>query len=141
MRLPHRRNWEVICSWLNIDPLSNDRLSRISTVTRPAPITTTNQFQAAPEPSLRYPGAGNLLTSACRQAEYTLVDAGASLYYVPFVGCINQKPDCCPFAPGPTAGSIYPHPLNQKHDLLDRCPSDYYSVSAGGCCPRLVMGI
>ncbi|KAM7214131.1 hypothetical protein V8F06_010507 [Rhypophila decipiens] len=106
----------------------------ISTVTRPVP-TTTIQLHTTDGPKPQYSGAGKLLSSACTHTDYTLVDAGRSLYYAPFIGCINKKIGCCPFAPGPTTTGTFPQPLNQEDALLDHCPSDYYSVSGGGCCP------
>lgn len=122
----------------NADLVINNRPSTISTVTRQFPTTTNSQSLTTPRLRPQYSGAGNLLTSTCAQAEYTPVDAGSSLYYVLFIGCTNQKPDCCPFALGPTTGIIYPQPLNNKIAFLEHCPSDYHSVSGGGCCPRSV---
>lgn len=104
-------------------------------------------------------GLGALLTGNCASAEFTLVDGGPTMYFVPFVGCNNNKPRCCPFTPrtialieparaGVTsvpsiteardAPYAYPQPTNVKDTTLDNCASDYYSIS-GSCCPKYVI--
>ncbi|KAM7204423.1 hypothetical protein V8F20_003539 [Naviculisporaceae sp. PSN 640] len=110
-------------------------LSTISTVTRRLATAALSQALITPGLKPQYSGSGNLLTTTCTQAEYTLLDSGSTSYYVPFVGCINQRPDCCPFSPEPTASGVLPQPLNKQDALLQHCPSDYHSVSGGGCCP------
>ncbi|KAK4230015.1 hypothetical protein QBC38DRAFT_441284 [Podospora fimiseda] len=97
-----------------------------------------------------------LLTGNCSSAKFTLLDGGPTLYYVPFVGCNNDKPGCCPFTPrtidpiepakavitfspsitgAPDQLYAYPRPTNTNDATLDSCASDYYSVS-GSCCPN-----
>ncbi|KAK4165146.1 hypothetical protein QBC43DRAFT_208945, partial [Cladorrhinum sp. PSN259] len=99
-----------------------------------------------------------LLTGSCALAEFTLLDGGPTMYFVPFVGCNMDKPGCCPFTPR-TIGQIeparatitpipsitgtpselyaYPQPADAEDATLDSCAPDYYSVS-GSCCPKYV---
>ncbi|KAK3991406.1 hypothetical protein QBC44DRAFT_287169 [Cladorrhinum sp. PSN332] len=115
---------------------------------------------AAPSrpPGGRRPSQGfaALLTGSCASAEFTLLDGGPTMYFVPFVGCNNDKLGCCPFTPKTTGfieparavvtpipsitGALdevyaYPQPAEAKDATLDSCASDYYSIS-GSCCPN-----
>ncbi|KAK4662827.1 hypothetical protein QC763_602890 [Podospora pseudopauciseta] len=91
------------------------------------------------------PGNGAMLAGECASAQYTLIDdGGPTLIYAPFVGCINNKPDCCPYTPATMAqkfkavvtasSDVFPTPQNQQDSTMKSCAADYYSVS-GSCCP------
>ncbi|KAK4174721.1 hypothetical protein QBC36DRAFT_388762 [Triangularia setosa] len=101
----------------------------------------------------KFQGTGALLQDGCAQASFTLVDAGNTAYYAGFLGCIKDRPDCCPW-PVETAAAVvasaisgsnaaeleklgfdYPIPVDVKQAKLQTCADDYYSVS-GGCCPN-----
>ncbi|KAI0129611.1 hypothetical protein BJ170DRAFT_282256 [Xylariales sp. AK1849] len=102
-----------------------------------------------------YKGSGSLLTGACAvtSSEFTLIDGGSTVYYAPFVGCVADRPECCPWkagtaintstasssgGPDETSGSPglagYPQPENGGQAVLSKCPVDYYPIS-GSCCP------
>ncbi|KAK4151347.1 hypothetical protein C8A00DRAFT_17240, partial [Chaetomidium leptoderma] len=90
----------------------------------------------------QFSGSGTLLTDHCATAQYTLIDYGPTASYVPFIGCIDSQPECCPFTPVTTAQGIpvtsrgvYPRPDDPKDAIVNICPTDYYSIS-GSCCPR-----
>ncbi|KAK4179216.1 hypothetical protein QBC36DRAFT_82048 [Triangularia setosa] len=104
-------------------------------------------YTPPPEPTdfPQHPGNGALLIEDCASAQYTVIDyGGPTMIYAPFVGCINDKPDCCPYTPVTTAlnmravvaasSDVFPSPQYQKDASMRSCASDYYSVS-GGCCP------
>lgn len=84
------------------------------------------------------PGA-SLLTETCATPEYTLLNLGPSAVYAPFVGCVNTRQDCCPFQPQSLVeigfNDVYPETSDSEQAVLERCPADYYSISAS-CCPR-----
>ncbi|KAK3380118.1 hypothetical protein B0T24DRAFT_183327 [Lasiosphaeria ovina] len=114
---------------------------------------TASHFSTPQVP--RYTGSGNLLSRHCATAQYTLIDDGATALYAPFIGCVKDKQDCCPFTPRTTTesatskttvfvaaknpdgvwGSAYPQPRDAKDAVMDHCAADYYSIS-GSCCPR-----
>jgi len=143
--------------------------------------TTTPQATATPTPifepisisvvsslpTTTYPtqsiwsGTGDLLVGYCASPEYTLVDAGATVWWAPVVGCHPDKPDCCPSSSTDTAVSTFTSfvastaptvtvtiepsgqnssPTSQPGDFggenvaMAKCPADYQTVS-GGCCP------
>ena len=114
-------------------------------------------------PTTTYPtesvwsGTGSLLVGYCAIPEYTLVNAGATVFWAPVVGCQSDKPDCCPspstdsavstftsfaastaptitinIGSSPTSSGL-PGPGGQS-DALNECPDDYQSIS-DGCCP------
>lgn len=110
-----------------------------------------------------YDGTGALLSGGCTETDFTLVDAGSTMFYAGFVGCIKDKPECCPWpvstqADGAIAaaqteaagsgngdkirnlGFDYPQPADQKLVQMASCASDYYSIS-GGCCPVYVTPV
>lgn len=106
------------------------------------------------EPS--YKGTGALLDGECAQTGFTRVDAGNTIYFAGFMGCINDRPECCPWpvatatsgSTGPATDAagvnvqdniVYDFPMPVSNDLaqLVSCAEDYYSVS-GGCCPKYV---
>jgi hypothetical protein len=101
-----------------------------------------------------YSGQGDLLQGACTQTGFTQVDAGGTVYFAGFVGCIKDKPECCPYAvdmakAGSTAtaggnaqdmgnlGFDFPQPASSELAVQAKCADDYYSIS-GGCCPKYV---
>ena len=102
----------------------------------------------------QFSGTGTLLTDHCATAQYTLIDYGPTASYVPFIGCIDGQPECCPFTPVPPSAHttptvsvqgipaaasppVYPQPKNAKDAIVNTCPKDYSSVS-GICCPTYV---
>ncbi len=106
-----------------------------------------------------YQGTGSLLDGACLSTEFTLLDVGSTVFYAPFVGCVSDRPDCCPYTVATTTLSVtqdttvtmtitasgasdqgqgqsimaYPQPADQQ--IMQACASDYYSIS-GNCCPK-----
>lgn len=93
-----------------------------------------------------YQGTGNLLRAECSQTDFTLVDEGSTVFYAGFMGCIKDRPECCPWAVATaTATSAdahdnydFPTPVNNCMAQLASCADDYYSIS-GGCCPKYVF--
>ena len=117
-------------------------------------------------PTTTYPtqpvwtGTGPLLVGYCASPEYTLVNAGPTVWWAPVVGCHDDKPECCPSSLTDTAVSTFTsfvastastitvtiEPSSQglspsqfggsggETAALDKCPADYQLVS-GGCCP------
>ncbi|KAK0723690.1 hypothetical protein B0T21DRAFT_414069 [Apiosordaria backusii] len=101
----------------------------------------------------KFQGTGALLQDGCAQASFTLVDAGNTAYYAGFLGCIKDRPDCCPWPVETAAAAVasavsgsnaaeleklgfdYPIPVDAKQARLQTCADDYYSIS-GGCCPN-----
>ncbi|KAH7138852.1 hypothetical protein B0J11DRAFT_563738 [Dendryphion nanum] len=107
------------------------------------PATTTKQ-----DPIPKYAGSAvALLTSYCTEPAYTLLD-GPTALWVPVVGCISSKADCCPT---PTAGANPAVTSNNGagnvggaafvigqipvQGTLTGCPSDYHTVGKTACCP------
>ena len=41
-----------------------------------------------------------MLSGTCGQASFTLIEASNLVLYAPFIGCINDKPECCPWSQG-----------------------------------------
>jgi hypothetical protein len=91
-------------------------------------------------------GHGDLLQGDCASTGFTLVDAGSTMYFAGYQGCIRDKPECCPWdvktgglaaptADGKALGFNFPEPANQDDLVLKKCADDYYSIS-GGCCPK-----
>jgi hypothetical protein len=83
-----------------------------------------------------------VLDDHCATAQYTLIDYGQTASYVPFLGCMDSQPECCPFSLATTATDIplnsrgpYPRPTDAEEAMVASCPTDYYSVS-GSCCPK-----
>jgi hypothetical protein len=64
----------------------------------PAPSSQTATNLGTTSTTRTYTG-GDILTGSCATPEFTLLPGPQStiLYYAGFVGCINNKPDCCPF--------------------------------------------
>lgn len=92
-----------------------------------------------------YSGQGRpLLSGYCITPEFTLLPGPQStiVYYVAVIGCIDDKPDCCPF---PVATSTvtstttvtdlgFPLPVSPTQSTLTICPDDYHTVNSV-CCP------
>ena len=127
------------------------------------PITTGPPTAPAPHSSIpTYSDTGALLKGYCTSTEYILLDGLSTAFWVPAVGCVGDKTDCCPYsvkstasiaiiivdststvtvsvdasgADSPYAGvQGYPTPASSSLVTLLHCPDDYVSVS-GGCCP------
>ncbi|KXX78843.1 hypothetical protein MMYC01_204023 [Madurella mycetomatis] len=101
-----------------------------------------------------YRGTGALLDGECAQTGFTRVDAGNTIYFAGFMGCINDRPECCPWpvatatsgstGPATDAAGVnvqdniaydFPMPVSDDLAQLVSCAEDYYSIS-GGCCPN-----
>ncbi|KAI9869152.1 MAG: hypothetical protein M1813_002976 [Trichoglossum hirsutum] len=107
----------------------------------PTPTPTSTSHSSVP----RYTFSGDLLVGYCATAEYTgIVDgSNTAIYYVPIVGCVSDKPDCCPTSTSTTTetvtnsvtGGQYYFPGGSTSQIdLPSCPDDYETV-ASGCCP------
>ncbi|KAK3371969.1 hypothetical protein B0H63DRAFT_526832 [Podospora didyma] len=104
-------------------------------------VTTTPRHTDPP----LYAGNGNLLAGKCTSTDFTLVDAGATVYLAGFLGCNNNRPECCPWKvatdtaqAAASAGSNridFPLAADSAQQVLSKCADDYYSIS-GGCCPN-----
>lgn len=96
--------------------------------------------------------AGKVQVHPCATAEYTLVDSGPVFYHVPFVDCIVDREECCPFIAAGTKGSRVQAgrlPSAQTGEvernlraaqtsgstIASTCAGGYTAVS-GQCCPR-----
>jgi len=137
--------------------------ARISTSTRVLTsnrVTNTAGTRVTTASVPKWTGSGNLLNGYCATPEFTLINAVTATYWAPFIGCLGDKQDCCPFnaktggnglatifstisPTAPTAVPIitstvalnnYPTPYNAAEATLGQCPDDYVSI-AGGCCP------
>jgi hypothetical protein len=126
-----------------------DGLSRKVKVVRATGAIQQPNYGQEPE----YQGEGELLKGPCSQTDFTLVDAGNTVYYGGFVGCVNDRPECCPWAVATPASAVsgsaatggpavnardnidFPSPVNSDLAVLVSCADDYYSIS-GGCCPN-----
>ncbi|KAF2263703.1 hypothetical protein CC78DRAFT_568770 [Lojkania enalia] len=62
------------------------------------PAQTTDSISSSSTHSTlpRWSGSGNLLQGYCATPEYTILD-GPTAYWAPVIGCIADRPDCCPF--------------------------------------------
>jgi hypothetical protein len=127
------------------------------------PITTGPPTAPAPHSSIpTYSDTGSILKGYCASAEYVLLDGLSTAFWVPAVGCVGDKTDCCPYSVTSTASIAiiivdststvtvsvdasgmnspyagvqgYPTPASSSLATLLHCPDDYVSVS-GGCCP------
>jgi hypothetical protein len=110
-----------------------------------------------------FSGGGTLNAGKCSVTSYTLLNDTATAFFIPFIGCDGNRPECCPFTPnnvmiaGATSGgtvtltatgtatpgqslltfsSGYPVPgPNDQHATLSKCPDDYDDYGTA-CCPR-----
>ncbi|KAF1961039.1 hypothetical protein CC80DRAFT_403241, partial [Byssothecium circinans] len=83
-----------------------------------------------------------LLQGYCTEPAYTIIDGGPTVLWMPVVGCISSKTDCCPTRtadgggpaklPGQTA---FPISLLPSQGTLTGCPRDYHTVGGTACCP------
>ncbi|KAK1780080.1 hypothetical protein QBC45DRAFT_116972 [Copromyces sp. CBS 386.78] len=107
-----------------------------ATVEQPSIVVTS--FPDSTVAATHEPGA-SLLTKTCATPEFTLLKLESSAVYAPFVGCVNTRQDCCPSQPQTSVAigfnDVYPKAPNPEQAALERCPADYYSISAR-CCPN-----
>jgi hypothetical protein len=118
-------------------------------------LSTTTQYVPIPA----WSGSGDLLANYCATAAFSLYNGVSTVYWVPVVGCVDEKPDCCPYGspvavnagatatvfttavtvPLQSSGQVsVPTSLapsgGTNQAILDSCPGDYQLIS-GGCCP------
>lgn len=102
-----------------------------------------------------------LLQGYCSEPAYTIID-GPTAIWMPVVGCISSKADCCPTpttdggAAAPTragqssgsgsgsggngpggvqSGAQFPRSGLPSQGVLTGCPDDYHTVGGTACCP------
>ena len=121
---------------------SSVALKTSATIPIPVKISTTSH-----SPFPRWTGSGPLLTGSCATVDFVLLYETTAFLWAPAVGCIDDKPDCCPFSPGapsvsqPTTTNAigsddgFPALNGQDGATLNRCPQDYITVSSTACCP------
>jgi hypothetical protein len=75
-----------------------------------------------------------LLTGTCGTPTFTSVpDSVISPYlWLAFVGCLEERLDCCPFSGSPQGVPYVDLPPSSQ--ALGRCPQDYSAVGSN-CCP------
>ncbi|KAF1999847.1 hypothetical protein P154DRAFT_210264 [Amniculicola lignicola CBS 123094] len=144
----------------------------------PQPVYTTVNVVPAAEveatktshaPIPQYPtapgsAAAPILKGYCTEPAYTILD-GPTALWVPVVGCISSKADCCPTSTGgsgasPTgpaqgvnekkadesaggsnaaenggAAATFPISSFPGQGTLTGCPKDYHTVGGTACCP------
>ncbi|KAK4649807.1 LOW QUALITY PROTEIN: hypothetical protein QC762_704890 [Podospora pseudocomata] len=121
-------------------------LSPVSTIIPRGPITAPPLPVA---PSI-IPGEGApLLEGDCTATSFSMIQRDDKVFYVPFIGCDNSRPECCPFSVRTVAvadGSKqqanrmaavpgqFPQPQSGDTAKLVKCPMDYYRVPGGLCC-------
>ncbi|KAK4661136.1 uncharacterized protein QC763_704890 [Podospora pseudopauciseta] len=109
-------------------------LTPVSTIIPPGPITAPPLPIA---PSI-IPGEGPpLLEGDCTATSFSMIQGDDKVFYVPFIGCDNLRPECCPFSGRTVAvadGSK--QQANRDTAKLVKCPIDYYSVPGGLYCPN-----
>jgi hypothetical protein len=118
-------------------------------------LSTTTTYTPIPA----WTGSGDLLANYCGTPAFSLYNGVSTVYWVPVVGCVNEKPDCCPYGsaavanvgatetvfttavtvPVQSSGQVsVPTSLIQSGAVgqasLNSCPGDYQMIS-GGCCP------
>ncbi|CAO2647825.1 Nn.00g087470.m01.CDS01 [Neocucurbitaria sp. VM-36] len=106
-------------------------------------------------------GTDALLRGYCATPDYTIID-GPTAYWAPVLGCVGDKPDCCPFDIPPSTLAIeaaavetgstsapaaittgsgssrgFPSALSPVQATFSSCTDDYVSI-AEGCCPSYV---
>lgn len=128
-----------------------ERLRTVHVVTATGALQNQN-YNGQPD----YKGTGALLQGPCSTADFTLVDAGSTVYFAGFLGCVGNRPECCPWpvatataataglAPASTGVNVqdnrpynFPVPTASAMAQLSSCADDYYSIS-GQCCPVYV---
>ncbi|CAP68187.1 uncharacterized protein PODANS_7_4890 [Podospora anserina S mat+] len=123
-------------------------LSPVSTIISPGPITAPPLPVA---PSIILGEGAPLLEGDCTATSFSMIQGDDKVFYVPFIGCDNSRPECCPFSVRTVAvadGSKqqanrmaavpgqFPQPQSGDTAKLVKCPMDYYSVPRGLCCPN-----
>ncbi|KAM7186556.1 hypothetical protein V8F33_011760 [Rhypophila sp. PSN 637] len=136
------------CEQISLLLCANKISSKAKIVTTPGRVSIPTNVEP------KYSGSGQLLAGACSAStDYTLVNAGATVYAAGVVGCNGNRPECCPWKVGemgsaggaaPAGGTEdqsknrvgvdFPQPEDNAQAVLAGCAQDYYSVS-GGCCP------
>jgi hypothetical protein len=119
----------------------------IDIVTTQAPIQTsavaTTFSRPAVTPTSRWNGFGAILQDYCATPSFSEIvgPIATVVYYAGIVGCMANKPDCCPGQYG-IAGSglaleknVFPDPADQSAEMLSGCPDDY-ELKSSFCCPR-----
>ncbi|ORY15352.1 hypothetical protein BCR34DRAFT_184315 [Clohesyomyces aquaticus] len=90
----------------------------------------------------------SILQGYCSEPAYTILD-GPTAYWVPVIGCISSKSNCCPTptagsganpsaGPAGGAGAAFPISSFPPQSTLEGCPQDYHTVTLSGqtgCCP------
>jgi len=156
MRYGHaHENWTCRLTFARRTSVSL-QFASVTIVTHSGPVTQPSYTNTP-----MYSGSGSLLQGACRSTQFTLVDVGSTVFWAPFVGCVSDRPDCCPYTVATTAlagitqdttvtmtvtadgGSgqnqavmAYPQPADNQ--IMKSCATDYYSIS-GNCCPKCVV--
>ncbi|KAF2106219.1 hypothetical protein BDV96DRAFT_337451 [Lophiotrema nucula] len=113
--------------------------------------TTTH----AAVPAYSGSGAEAILNGYCETPAYTILD-GPTALWVPVVGCISSKADCCPTptagsgaaptnggdgkeapgsGPGGGAAIDFPRSSFPAQGTITGCPKDYHTVGGTACCP------
>jgi hypothetical protein len=109
----------VSCGWPSIPPTTS----------------TTNVISSSSSPSNSWNGIGPLLTGTCATPDYTILSVVSTAgIWAQVVGCVNERPDCCPYSINTGGPGAFPGAALASQATLHRCPEDYASVS-GGCCP------
>lgn len=93
--------------------------------------------------------AATFLQGYCSELAYTIID-GPTAVWMPVVGCISAKSDCCPTPPVSNAvGSEQSHAQDDarkgagqflsselpRQGTLTGCPRDYHTIDGTACCP------
>lgn len=141
-----------------VAPTHSIAKSAVTPTVTPAPIyasvstTTSLSSTTTYTPIIPWSGSGNLLGNYCGDPAFSLFNGGPTALWVPVVGCVDEKPDCCPY--GSTAlanagatntalttaitvtgtGQISVPSDIEQQVILGSCPGDYQTIS-GGCCP------
>ena len=105
-----------------------------------APASEIETSTHAPVPA--FTGSGAILQGYCSEPAYTILD-GPTVFWVPVIGCISSKSDCCASSNGPAATGTdagvpppaFPTSSFAEQGILKICPSDYHTVGGTGCCP------
>lgn len=107
-------------------------------------MTATGRLEPPPQVvPPNYKGVGQLLGGECTETDFTLVDAGSTVYFAAFNGCNGERPQCCPWrvatsteSPPATTnaagvdtanriGFDFPQPEDNNLAVLNSCAEDY----------------
>jgi hypothetical protein len=113
------------------------------------PETTTTHAEIT-----QYPGPqATILQGHCSEPAYTILDMPEMALWVPVIGCISSKSECCPTSTASsseatsTGGSKrikarddekkvqFPISRMPLQGTLTGCPQDYHTVDSTACCP------